>query len=140
MTLPASWAVQVALYDLLRNDAELQAVASTGVQIHDSVPDEPTYPFITVGEAKISDYPGLDGAREHDIRLHIYSKWGGRQEVRTITDLLQARLHDAVLPLDGHRLSQCRFAFADIFRPVEAETFHGVARFRLVTEPLTQTV
>ena len=127
--LPASWAVQLALHAALEAAPDLE-----GVRIHDDVPDEPVFPFVTIGEGRITDYPGLPGAREHEVRVHAYSRWGGRAELKRIEAAVRAALHDARLPLDGHRLSQCRHVFSDVIRRPDQDSFHAAMRFRLVTE------
>ena len=129
--LPAAWAVQVAVYAALEAAPDLG-----GVRVHDDVPDEPVFPFVTVGEGRVSDYPGLPGAREHELRVHAYSRWGGRAELKRIEAGVRAALHDAELTLTDHRLAQCRHVFSDVIRRPDQETFHAVMRFRLVTEAL----
>ena len=131
-TLPAAWAVQTALYAALEAEPAL-----SGVRLHDDVPDEPVFPFVTIGEGRTRDYPGVPGAREHEVRVHAYSRWGGRAELKRIEEAVRGALHDAELPLDGHRLSQCRHVFSDVLRRPDQDTFHAVMRFRLVTETVS---
>lgn len=130
MTLPAAWAIQLALYTALEGAEDL-----SGVRVHDDVPSDPVYPFVTIGEGRIKDYPGIPGAAEHEIRLHAYSRWGGRAELKRIEEAIRQRLHDGDLSLTGHRLAQCRHVFSDVIRRPDQDTYHAVMRFRLVTEP-----
>ena len=130
MSVPAAWAVQTALYDALGASDAL-----SGVAVHDDLPAEPAYPCLTIGEARLRDYPGVAGAREHELRIHAYSRWGGRAELKRIEAGVRDALHDADLPLEGHRLAQCRHVFSDVIRRPDQDTYHVVMRFRLVTEP-----
>ena len=135
MSLPAAWAVQLALYDTLTTDPGLASVVPQGVRVHDAVPGDPVFPFLTIGEAKAEDYAGVPGAREHEIRIRAYSRWGGRRELKTIEHAVTERLHGGVLSVEGHRLVSMRLVFADHFRQPDGETFASVLRFRLVTQP-----
>ncbi len=45
-----------------------------------------------------------------------------------------AALHDQDLTLAGHRLINLRHEFSEARRDSDGETFHGIARFRAVTE------
>ena len=128
--IPAPWAVQAALYRALEAEPAL-----SGVRLHDDVPDEPVFPFVTLGEARAASYAGVPGALSHEVRIHAYSRWGGRAELKRIEASVRAVLHDADLALDGHRLAQCRHVFSDVIRRPDQDTFHAVMRFRLVTEP-----
>lgn len=133
MTLPASWAVQLALYAALEGASGLE-----GAGVYDEVPEGAAHPFLTIGEAKTSEYGGVEGAREHEVRVHAYSRWGGRRELKRIEGAVHDALHGAALPLEGHRLVSCRFVFADVIRQPGQDTFHAVMRYRLVTEPTVQ--
>lgn len=133
MTLPASWAVQLALYAALEGAPGLE-----GAQVFDEVPESAAHPFLTIGEAKSSAYDGVDGAREHEVRIHAYSRWGGRAELKRIEGAVRDALDGAALTLDGHRLVSSRFVFADVIRQPDQDTFHAVIRYRLVTEPTVQ--
>lgn len=136
MTGPsASWAVQLALHDALTNDPGLAAVAPSGVGVWDEPPEGVGFPFLTIGEARSGDYPGVAGAREHRIRIRAYSRWGGRAELKKIEAAVTAALDGAALPLDGHAMRQCRFVFSDIFRQPDRGAYQAVMRFRVVTEP-----
>ena len=131
--LPAAWAVQLALYGALE-----AAPGLAGVSLHDDVPADPAFPCLTIGEARCADYPGVPGAREHEVRIHAYSRWGGRAELKRVEGAVRDALHDADLVLVDHRLAQCRHVFSDVIRRPDQDTYHAVMRFRLVTEPLPE--
>jgi hypothetical protein len=135
MSLPCAWALQTGLRDHLSTDAGLQMLVGTPARIFDALPTDTVFPVLTIGAGRVRDYAGVDGAREHDVRLHAYSRWGGRGEVKRVLDTIYDRLHDSSFPLEGHRVAACRFVFADIFKQIDQDTFQGVARYRVVTEP-----
>jgi len=43
-------------------------------------------------------------------------------------------LHDQALALTGHRLINLRHEYSEVRRDNDGETFHGIVRFRAVTE------
>jgi hypothetical protein len=133
MSLPASWAVQLGLYAALEGAPGLE-----GVAVHDDVLESARHPFLTIGEARSEPLPGVEGARTHEVRIHAYSRWGGRAELKRLEEAVHGALHDRALPLEGHRLASCRFVFADVLRQADTDTYHAVMRYRLVTEPTVQ--
>lgn len=134
--IAASWSLQTGIYAHLRTDSALQAHIGNPARIYDAVPPEAIFPFLTIGEAQTRDYEGIEGAREHDIRIGAFSRWGGRREVKEISERIYDRLHDATFPVDGHILSQCRFVFADILQKADRDTYQSIMRYRMVTEPI----
>lgn len=129
------WPLQVALYTVLSDHAGLRAELGDPPRIYDDPPAAAAFPYLVLGEARAQDYPGVQGGVEHDIRVTAYSRHGGRKEVKRLTDLIVEALHEADFPVDGARLVQCRFVFADAFRRRDNALYEGVARFRVVTEP-----
>ncbi|HKJ60662.1 MAG TPA: DUF3168 domain-containing protein [Hyphomicrobiales bacterium] len=53
-----------------------------------------------------------------------------------MTDAIRAALDDAELTLDGNRLINLTHQYSDLKRDEDGETWHGVMRFRAVTEPV----
>lgn len=134
MTLPAAWALQAGLYSHLSADAGVQSIVGAPPRIHDRIPHDAVFPLLTIGPARIRSVDGSDSAAEHDIRIAALSRWGGRREVRELTDIVHAALHDRFFSVDGSRIVSCRFVFADLLRRPDAETFQSVMRYRIVTE------
>ena len=132
MSPSASWAVQLGLYAALEGSDALSAVSPTGIGLYDQVPDEPVFPFLTLGEVRCEPYDGVPGAREHEVRIRAYSRHGGRRELKQITEAVRAVVEGLSVP--GFRVAQARFVFADVFRQPDPDTFGSVLRFRIVTE------
>ena len=129
----AQWELQKAVYQALRADAELIAQIGDPARIFDDPPPEAIFPYLTIGEARASDYKGLDGGLEHELKLYAFSRYAGRREVKRILSSVYDALHEAALTLAGHDLVNIRFVFADAFRRLDGEIYQGVARFRAVT-------
>lgn len=133
MTYPAL-ALQKAVFAALVADGAVGALV--GDRIHDAAPRNAVFPYVSLGEASLVDWStGSEDGAEHRLVLHVWSRERGKSESYAILEALRARLHDATLELEGHALVNLRFEFADAARDPDGITWHGVARFRAVTEP-----
>jgi hypothetical protein len=135
MSVPSAVALRAAITDALRADAALVAVLG-GPKIYDEPPRGAAFPYVTLGEARISALPADEtGLQEHQLTLHAWSQQGGHREAQMIAAALLQALDDAPLPLADHRLVNLRFALADVRRDADGRTYHAFVRFRAVTEP-----
>lgn len=131
----ASVALRAAIHDALSNDDELFAVLG-GHRVYDEVPRNVVFPYVTLGETRLSDISGDDGeTQEHQLTLHAWSRQGGHREAHMIAGALLQALDDAPLSPGGFNLVNLRFAVADIRRESDGKTYHALVRFRAVTEP-----
>ena len=137
--LDAAWALQEALYARLVSTTDLQALIGDPARLHDHVPTEPVYPYVTFADQRVLDLPALPGGAEHDIRFHVWSKYGGRKEVRSIISAIHGALQQASIGLDGFTLVNLRFVFADCWYQSQSDLWQGVMRFRAVTQPTPST-
>ena len=131
----ASSALRAAIHDALVADAPLTALLG-GPRVYDEPPPSPAFPYVTLGEARISDFStGSEAGAEHQLTLHAWSRQGGHKEAHVIAGALLQALDDAPLNLADHRLVNLRFAVADVRREADGRTYHALVRFRAVTEP-----
>ena len=135
----AIFALQKAVYGRLAADAALKSLIGDPARIYDDAPRDAALPYIVIGEARISDWSGVEGGFEHDIRIHIFSRYAGRREIKEIVTALYDALHEAPLIIAGHDLVNLRFVFSDILRRQDSDIYHGVTRFRAVTQPNQET-
>lgn len=128
-------ALRAAVYDALRADNALSA-ALGGQHVYDEPPRSVEFPYVTLGEARLSDASADGGAsQEHQLVLHAWSRKGGHREAHVIAGALLQALDDAPLDLVEHRLVNMRFTIADIRRESDGRTYHALVRFRALTEP-----
>lgn len=133
MTHPAT-ALQQAVFAALAADAGLAALV--GDRIFDAVPRAATFPFVSFGAATAADWStGTDTGSEHRLTVNIWSRAGGRQESWAIGARIDAALHDQPLALEDHGLVNLRRELAEVRLDPDGLTWHGVFRFRAVTEP-----
>ncbi len=131
----ASLALRRALHDGLVGHAPLVA-ALGGPKIWDEPPRTAAFPYVTLGEARVSDWStGSSTGHEHALTLHVWSRQGGQTEAQVVAGEIIAALEQVSLAPLGQRLVNLRFATADIRREADGKTWHGVVRFRAVTEP-----
>lgn len=129
-----SFALQKAILAALTGAADLGALV--GDRVYDAAPRNAVFPYVSIGQASVADWStGSEAGAEHTLVLHAWSRAAGKKESYAILAAIEGALHDASLGLDGHHLVNLRFEFADVTRDRDGITYHGVARFRAVTEP-----
>lgn len=131
----ASWALQKAVFSALSSDGALLGLLG-GSKIFDDVPQETALPYVTFGQTVSRDWStGTEDGEEHVVTLHVWSQAAGRREVNAILGEVKRVISAASMPLAGHRLVNLRLEFSEGRREADGETYHGVARYRAVTEP-----
>jgi hypothetical protein len=134
MTIAAA-SLRAAIRDALAADGALTILLG-GAKIYDEVPRAASYPYVSLGEARVTDFSAGDQpGEEHQLTLHAWSQQGGHREAHMIAGALLQALDDAPLSLAGQHLVNLRFAVADIRREPDGRTYHALVRFRAVTEP-----
>ena len=129
-------ALHRALLDHLRADPDLVPLLGDPPRVHDQTPADPVYPLVLFGRAETRPWGGVDGEGiEHALTLTCLSRFDGAEEAKAIVAALRARLHNADLTLEGHRLVNLRVTYGDVFRAPDGKPVVGVARLRAVTEP-----
>jgi hypothetical protein len=134
MTAPAA-ELQRAIFAALSDDADL--VAALGdARVFDHAPANVAFPYVTFGRTSIYDWStGTESGTEQLFTLHVWSKAKGKKEALAIMDAVRAALHDHSLPLDGHALVNFRLEFSEVRFDDDLSVYHGLLRFRAVTEP-----
>jgi hypothetical protein len=131
----AAAALRAAIHDALIADGALSALLG-GPKVYDEPPRAAAFPYVTLGEARVSDFStGSEPGEEHQLTLHAWSRQGGHREAHLIAGALLQALDDAPLTLDDHRLVNLRFSVADVRREADGRTYHALVRFRAMTEP-----
>jgi hypothetical protein len=134
--MPSSgWALQQSVYATLADDTSILALLG-GARIYDDVPQGAHFPYLTIGQSTVRDWgTGSEEGDEHTLTLHVWSRENGRKETHAIMGALRQALHDRPLTLDGHRLINLRHEFSEARRDPDGDTYHGIVRYRAVTEP-----
>ncbi len=131
----AAWALQKSIFVALTGDANVTGLLG-GSRIYDDVPRGVDYPYVSFGQSTVRDWSTADEeGDEHIVTLHVWSRHNGRKQAHEIMGALREALHEAPLSLDGYRLINLRHEFSEARRDHDGETYHGVVRYRAVTEP-----
>lgn len=131
----APLALRRALHAALNGYGPLVA-ALGGPKVYDEPPRTAAFPYVTLGDAQTSDWStGSSTGHEHALTLHVWSRQGGQSEAHVVAGELIAALEAVPLDPEGQHLVNLRFATADIRREADGRTWHGIVRFRAVTEP-----
>ncbi|MFD2237045.1 DUF3168 domain-containing protein [Aureimonas populi] len=128
--------LQATIVSTLSSDPAVTGLLG-GPKIFDHVPERARFPYLTLGRTAVMDWStGTEDGHEHLLTLHVWARGGSKGETYEIMDKVSTKLHDASLPLDGHRLVNLQLQFAEARQEPESPTYHGILRFRAVTEPI----
>lgn len=134
MSESAGWSLQKSVVQALKSDAQLNALLG-GVRVYDFVPQRAAYPFVSLGNSVVRDWStSSESGFEHALTLHIWSKAKGKKQCLQIISSVRRVLHDVALVVEDHPLVNLRYEFEDVRLDPDGETFHGIVRFRAVTE------
>lgn len=129
-------ALQTAILTVLSADAQLKALVGDPPRIIDFVPQQTIFPYVTIGDIQTHDWStATEDGEDHRIVIHSFSRYRGRKESRDIEKRLCELLHDADLSMTGHMLIRMHFLVSDILLEADGRTYHGLTRFRAITEP-----
>jgi Protein of unknown function (DUF3168) len=78
---------------------------------------------------------GTEDGAEHDLTLHVWSRSGGKKQVQEILEAIKSVLHDRPLALPDHHLVNLRYELSEARLDPDGDTFHGIVRYRAMTEP-----
>jgi len=132
----SSWVLQQAVYDAITADAGLIALVGAP-RVYDDVPQGAPFPYLTLGQSTSRDWStGSDSGEEHTLTIHVWSRAAGRKQVHEIMSALRTALHERSLALAGHRLVLLRHDLSEARRDTTANAYHGLIRFRALTEAL----
>ena len=130
------WPLQKAIFAALSTDSALASLLGDPPRVYDDPPVGAELPYVQIGDGSESDWStASDSGSEHQLTIHVWSRAGGRMEARAILSAIYGALHEAGLTLEGNHLVNLRFALSQVWRESDGETYHGVARYRAVTEP-----
>ena len=124
---------QTAIYNRLNG-----AISAT---IYDDVPIQPdgqpnaNWPYVVVGDTTAAPWDTDDrtGA-SMTVTLHIWSRYAGMSEAKSIAGQIYDRLHRHALAVTGMHTVDCLYEFSTFMRDSDGETRHGVVRYRLTMQ------
>ena len=141
----ATWALQVGIKAALAASPVTALLAAGAASIFDDVPEEELFPYVTIGEIQTdADETCTELGQEHLATINVWTSrvsraggtvgYEGRKAARDIVAAIHTALNHATLTVTGFVCVNVLYQFSDVFREDE-DTYHGVIRFRVVTEP-----
>lgn len=136
MAASASWGLQKGIYETLSQNPSITGLLG-GTNIYDDAPQNANYPYLTFGESIARDWStGSEEGLEHILTLHVWSRAGGKKQTHEIIEAIRQALQGGAVPVDEHHLVNLRHEFSEARQDPDGETYHGIVRYRAVTEPL----
>lgn len=118
-------ALQAAIY------AALIAAPPIGANVYDVVPPNAVFPHIEMaGGTLLSANAIVLSADTHTVEIHVWSRYSGFAEARTLMQAVRDRLDLAGLALTGAALTFIKFAGSDLVMDADGLTVHGIVRFK----------
>ena len=131
MALGFETTIQGAINAKLKASTALVSAAAGG--IYDSVPQNAAYPFIVVGEDRHTDESTDTGIRRRvRVQIDTWSRFRGREEVKSLQYLIELALNRATLSLTGYEFIGMHFVSSDSFVDIDELTRHGVQEFEII--------
>lgn len=127
--------VQTEIYQCLLADQALSAAISN--RIYDSVPQDATFPYVTIGEDIHSAWDThYEVGSWVSITIHVWSRHKGKQETKSIQGLIYNALHRVSLSSPGFNFTAVDFDSSQSFLDADGLTRHGVSTFRVLVEKI----
>lgn len=122
-------AIQAAIVAALKT-----ATAVAGGRVYDSVPAEPTFPYVTVGDGDtVGDDNSCFESSEVNIPVHIWSRAVGFPEAKAIAALVRARCK-VEFTISGFKVVNAEYVTARYLRDPDGLTSHAVVEFRYLVD------
>ena len=122
--------IQKAIYDAL-----IASPAIAGGRVYDRVPENPTFPYIGIGdEQSIDDGNACDDGWEVSSDVHVWSRAVGFPETKGLVSAIVPRLA-AISAVPGFTLIAAGVENTRVFRDPDGLTSHGVISVRFVITP-----
>lgn len=129
-----------AIYAALGADATLASLLGGSGRVFNGVPAGQALPYVDIAEATAVDYGTSSGdAQEHTFTLHVWTEQpaAGKSARKLCTEIVarvREILHGAPTPMGAGNMPNLRCEFSETMRDPDGLSWHGVLRFRAVTE------
>ncbi len=129
--------LQKAVFATLSASPEVQVLVGPD-RIFDHVPHTTPFPYVTFGRTAVYDWnTSTEKGDEHLFTLHVWSRGKGKAQAGAIMDALKMRLENVPPVPQGHHLVNLTLEYSEARFDEELDGYHGLLRYRAVTEPAT---
>jgi hypothetical protein len=128
----ASWMLQKAIFKALNDGLD--------VPVYDSVPGNPAFPYVTIGDDVSSDRSSkVESNQEFACTIHVWSRQRGRWETKQLIDAVDELLHDQTLAIEEvGSPGAAPYVVTDVWRDgsqtfvdPDGLTMHGIVSYRV---------
>lgn len=124
-----------AIFKALLQDNDLLALLG-GPHIFDRLPERIAPPYCVIGMMRIDDWStASEDGSALTFQVHVWSKEKSRSQCNAVLQRAEEVLVNGALSLTDHHHIHTRRQYSEIRRDRNTAHFHGVTRFRGVTEP-----
>lgn len=136
MSADSSWPVHQAVFSALLAGTSFTNLVGTRLYDHVPVsPDPATFPYVEVGESTGASFDTkTEMGFEQTIVLHTWSRYRGRKETKQIQAAIYGLLHRGTLSGTAFTPVNMEHEFTEVFTDPDGLTYHGIQRFRVVTQ------
>lgn len=115
----------------------LKAAGVAGGRIHDRVPENPEYPYVSIGPwTAASDDADCIFAEEVTGQIDVWSRKPGSVEAKQVARAVKVALRDADMALANNALVLFEHRITRVFRDPDGVTTHAAITFTaLIEEP-----
>jgi len=123
---------QKAIFAVLSEDEELISLLGSGQRIFDNVPQNMSYPYVTMQIKPWADranttWDGLTG----ELTIGTWCRAAGDLPVQTIQKRIDELLNNTDPCIEGGTVISFRRTMIDILQDPDGVTLHGVQKFNL---------
>lgn len=130
-----------ALQIVLSTDSGVQAVLGNAPRLYDHLPEDPIFPYLTYGPMRTQDISGDEALLQtHILSLHMWSRYGGRNEVINIIEAISKAVNERPFDLGDIHLVRKHILYSDIMRAPDGRTLHGLIRLSFTTDITDQNI
>ena len=125
------------LLDMLRADADVQAVFGIPARVFDDETRRAAFPFAQV-EKHESQPAGASGvsATEHKITLGVLTRFDGLSGAKAAVGAIRVAIERGSLTVPGQTVVLSHPIYVDVMRRADRRAFRGVVRIRIITEEI----
>jgi Protein of unknown function (DUF3168) len=128
-------ALRRAILERAQADPDLAALMGGAVRLHDEPPRAAEPVYAVFAEATAEDWStDTDQGHEQTLSVVVWAKPGSARTGLVVAERLATLLHEADLPLDGHRLVNLRVTAMTVTRDEKTQLVRATVALRAVTE------
>lgn len=135
MSARAEEAVQAALMELLRANADVQAVFGNPARVFDAETDEPIFPYAQLERHEVTaGGAALVEGHEHCLSVAVFSREGGLRAAKAAVSAMRVAVEGASWTVPGRHIVMAHVVYGDVMRTSDKRAFRGLVRIRIISE------